>query len=93
MPSTSCVSCNGQRPAALVRPKTSEPYCKQCFFDAFEREIHETIVKEQLFKPGETIAIAASGGKGNRKQSEKNNIIVFIRIRFDSTCTCDEITQ
>ncbi|CAF0937790.1 unnamed protein product [Adineta steineri] len=63
MPSATCVSCNGQRPAALVRPKTSEPYCKQCFFDAFEREIHETIVKEQLFKPGETIAVAASGGK------------------------------
>ncbi|CAF4117613.1 unnamed protein product, partial [Rotaria magnacalcarata] len=63
MPSAICVVCRGERPAALVRPKTSEPYCKICFFDAFEREIHETIVKEQLFKPGETIAVAASGGK------------------------------
>lgn len=70
MPSASCVSCRGQRPAALVRPKTSEPYCKVCFFEAFEREIHETIVNEQLFKPGETIAVAASGGKG--LEEEKN---------------------
>jgi cytoplasmic tRNA 2-thiolation protein 1 len=68
MPTAICVSCSGQRPAALVRPKTSEPYCKICFFDAFEREIHETIVNEQLFKPGETIAIAASGGKGRKKE-------------------------
>lgn len=75
MPSAVCVSCRGQRPAALVRPKTSEPYCKQCFFDSFEREIHETIVNEQLFKPGETIAIAASGGKGLiKKLNEKINI-------------------
>jgi len=63
MPVATCVACRGERPAALIRPKTSEPYCKQCFFDAFETEIHETITKEQLFKPGETIAIAASGGK------------------------------
>lgn len=73
MPSTVCVACHGQRSAALVRPKTSEPYCKQCFFDAFEREIHETIVKEQLFKPGETIAVAASGGKGKRKLRNRLN--------------------
>ena len=64
MPSTVCVACQGARAAALVRPKTSEPYCKICFFEAFEREIHETIINEQLFKAGETIAIAASGGKG-----------------------------
>jgi cytoplasmic tRNA 2-thiolation protein 1 len=82
MPSTACVLCHGQRPAALVRPKTSEPYCKICFFEAFEREIHETIVKEQLFKPGETIAIAASGGKGNRKRKIKINHFSF---ELDST--------
>ena len=73
MPSATCVSCQGQRPAALVRPKTSEPYCKVCFFEAFEREIHETIVKEQLFKPGETIAVAASGGKGIEEETFKRN--------------------
>ena len=78
MPSASCVSCHGQRPAALVRPKTSEPYCKTCFFDAFEREIHETIVQEQLFKPGETVAIAASGGKGSSPScSQIRSLLTF----------------
>lgn len=37
--------------------------CKECFFDAFETEIHYTILKGELFKPGQTVAIAASGGK------------------------------
>lgn len=31
----------------------------------FEEEIHRVIVDNQLFKPGERIAIGASGGKGN----------------------------
>lgn len=35
--------------------------CKQCFYSALEDEIHETIVKNRLFKPGERIAVAASG--------------------------------
>ena len=30
----------------------------------FESEIHETIVKNKLFKRGELVAIGASGGKG-----------------------------
>ena len=35
--------------------------CKQCFYAALESEVHETIVKNKLFKPGERIAVAASG--------------------------------
>lgn len=35
--------------------------CKQCFYAALEGEVHETIVKHNLFKPGERIAVAASG--------------------------------
>ena len=35
--------------------------CKQCFYTALEGEVHETIVKNKLFKPGERIAVAASG--------------------------------
>jgi hypothetical protein len=38
--------------------------CQQCFFVAFENEIHKTIVDNRLFKPGERVAIGASGGKG-----------------------------
>ena len=36
--------------------------CQTCFFDAFEAEIHETIVSNKLFKRGEKVAIGASGG-------------------------------
>lgn len=39
--------------------------CKECFYFAFEEEIHYTIESAELFKPGETVAIGASGGKGN----------------------------
>ncbi|XP_076232243.1 cytosolic thiouridylase subunit 1 [Calliopsis andreniformis] len=49
--------------ATLKRPKTGHALCKECFFTAFESEIHNTIVKGNLFKPGEKVAIGASGGK------------------------------
>lgn len=52
-----------ERRAALRRPKTLQQVCKECFFLAFEEEIHKTIVENQLFKPGERVAIGASGGK------------------------------
>lgn len=37
--------------------------CKECFFIAFENEIHNTIVQGKLFKSGDKVAIGASGGK------------------------------
>lgn len=49
--------------AILKRPKTGDVLCKHCFFAAFEAEIHNTIQTNKLFKPGEKVAIAASGGK------------------------------
>lgn len=30
----------------------------------FEEEIHQTIVETNLFRPGQKVAIGASGGKG-----------------------------
>ncbi|XP_014231639.1 uncharacterized protein LOC106655627 [Trichogramma pretiosum] len=54
-------TCN--KPAALKRPKTGHSMCKECFFDAFETEIHATIVMSKLFKRGERVAVGASGGK------------------------------
>lgn len=39
--------------------------CRECFYEVFEEEIHRVIVNNQLFKPGERIAIGASGGKGH----------------------------
>lgn len=37
--------------------------CKACFFQCLEDEVHETITSNRLFRPGERVAIAASGGK------------------------------
>lgn len=45
------------------RPKTGDTLCKECFFSTFEAEVHDTIVKSKLFKSGDKVAIAASGGK------------------------------
>ncbi|CAG9585800.1 unnamed protein product [Danaus chrysippus] len=49
--------------AMLKRPKTGDTLCKECFFEAFETEIHFTIIKAELFNRGDSVAIAASGGK------------------------------
>ena len=35
--------------------------CRGCFYHKFEEEIHETIVKHNLFTKGERVAIGASG--------------------------------
>ncbi|CAI7753269.1 unnamed protein product [Closterium sp. NIES-54] len=47
----------------VKRPKTGQQVCKECFFRLFESEIHATIVLNKLFKRGEKVAVAASGGK------------------------------
>lgn len=60
MPKT-CQLCSVK--AVLKRPKTGQLLCKECFFRAFEDEVHRTIVDNTLFKPGEVVAIGASGGK------------------------------
>ncbi|KAK6313029.1 cytoplasmic tRNA 2-thiolation protein 1 [Coregonus clupeaformis] len=57
-----CSSCAEKR-AVLKRPKTAHSLCKECFFWAFEEEVHQTIMSAQLFKDGETVGIGASGGK------------------------------
>ncbi|XP_008781246.1 cytoplasmic tRNA 2-thiolation protein 1 isoform X1 [Phoenix dactylifera] len=57
-----CSICNQKKPA-LKRPKTLEQICRECFYSVFEEEIHNVIVDNHLFKPGERIAVAASGGK------------------------------
>ncbi|KAD3641298.1 hypothetical protein E3N88_30522 [Mikania micrantha] len=59
-----CCICNQRRPA-LKRPKTLQQICRECFYVVFEEEIHKVIVDNNLFKPGERIAIGASGGKAD----------------------------
>ena len=57
-----CASCSTNK-ATLKRPKTGLPFCQECFFKAFEDEIHHTIVSNNLFRRGDKVAIGASGGK------------------------------
>ncbi|KAG7020429.1 Cytoplasmic tRNA 2-thiolation protein 1 [Cucurbita argyrosperma subsp. argyrosperma] len=57
-----CGICNNRK-AALKRPKTLQQICRECFYEVFEEEIHQVIVKNHLFRPGERIAVGASGGK------------------------------
>ncbi|GCB75759.1 hypothetical protein scyTo_0020393, partial [Scyliorhinus torazame] len=59
------VPCSGcdKKAAALRRPKTGHSLCKECFFWAFEEEVHQTILSAKLFQQGETVGIGASGGK------------------------------
>ncbi|XP_045515406.1 cytoplasmic tRNA 2-thiolation protein 1 [Pieris brassicae] len=62
MPAVPCKTGCGKN-AMLKRPKTGDALCKECFFWAFETEIHFTITKGELFKSGDSVAVAASGGK------------------------------
>ncbi|KAF0479654.1 Cytoplasmic tRNA 2-thiolation protein 1 [Gigaspora margarita] len=57
-----CVICNKER-AIVKRPKTGQQVCRECFYYVFETEIHNTITDNKLFKKGDKVAIAASGGK------------------------------
>ena len=57
-----CPICNINKPS-LKRPKTQTLSCTSCFINAFEQEIHQTIIENNLFTPNETICIGISGGK------------------------------
>ena len=62
MAPTLCGVCETSR-ALIIRPKNHQKLCKDCFITIFETEIHNTITANSLFKPGEDVAIGASGGK------------------------------
>lgn len=76
---TQCSICESAR-ALVKRPKTGQQVCKQCFFDVFETEVHETITKSgagggSIFERGERVAIGASGGKGTlRHRGQRNSL-------------------
>ena len=57
-----CGICNKER--ALVKiPSTLEPSCKECFYLHLETNVHNTIMTNNLFKKGDKVAVAVSGGK------------------------------
>ncbi|KAK6464110.1 N-type ATP pyrophosphatase [Scheffersomyces coipomensis] len=57
-----CQLCHARK-AVMKRPKNSQKLCKECFYNVFETEIHNTITNAHLFAPGDKVAIGASGGK------------------------------
>ncbi|KAL6757207.1 ATP-binding domain-containing protein 3 [Haematococcus lacustris] len=61
-PPRMCSSCQTAR-AVLKRPKNNDQLCRDCFYAVFEEEVHHTITSLGLFKRGERVALAASGGK------------------------------
>lgn len=62
MPAALCQICQRTR-ALILRPKSHQKVCRDCFIHAFETEIHNTITSHSLFEPSEAVAIGASGGK------------------------------
>jgi hypothetical protein len=68
-PCALCIPTSRARRAIIKRPKTGQAICKECFFAVFEEEIHQTIVRSNLFRRGERVGIAASGGKGELETS------------------------
>lgn len=54
-------TCKLYKKLLWQRPKTGDALCKECFFRAFEEEVHHTITAAKLFVPGDYVAIAASG--------------------------------
>ncbi|KXS22334.1 hypothetical protein M427DRAFT_50669 [Gonapodya prolifera JEL478] len=61
-PKRTCAVCGVKKPS-LKRPKNGTMVCAECFFAIFETEIHNTIIAAKLFKRGDKVAVAASGGK------------------------------
>ncbi|MDR3548421.1 MAG: ATP-binding protein [Candidatus Pacebacteria bacterium] len=57
-----CYIC-GAAKVALRRPKNGKAICESCFVMTFEEEIHQTILAWKMYSPGDTVAVAVSGGK------------------------------
>ncbi|VDP19187.1 unnamed protein product [Soboliphyme baturini] len=57
-----CGRCEAED-AVVRRCKNGVALCRQCFVDAFEEDVHLTIVQEGFFDNGDTVTIGVSGGK------------------------------
>lgn len=79
-----CALCHKAK-AMLKRPKTGQQICRECFFYVFETEVHNTITQSQLFRPGDRVAIGASGGKGAALSRSYPQWFVCWECKIDST--------
>lgn len=59
--STRCTHCGGE--AVYFRHYSGEKLCGRCFTQSIEERVRRTISKYNMFKPGDRIAVAVSGGK------------------------------
>ncbi|KAK4536795.1 hypothetical protein CDCA_CDCA09G2820 [Cyanidium caldarium] len=57
-----CTECAASK-ACIQRPYRGARLCRTCFAAALEREVHEQIVREGMFRAGERVAVGVSGGK------------------------------
>lgn len=51
-----CELCHGRK-AVMKRPKNLMKLCKECFYNIFETEIHNTIISNNLFYRGEKLLL------------------------------------
>ncbi|CAB3405994.1 unnamed protein product [Caenorhabditis bovis] len=59
-----CQAVEGcSNPAKVKKTKDGMKLCGDCFTKSFEDDVHETIIKNNIFNRGERVAIGASGGK------------------------------
>lgn len=74
-----CERCKESR-AVLKRPRDGSKVCKECFYVLFETEVHETITSNTLFRRGEKVCVAASGGKDSTVLAE---VMTTLNARYD----------
>ena len=74
-----CQTCLTKK-AFIVRPKTGKLICQQCFFTAFQQEIHYTITSNKVFNKGDKLAICASGGKDSTVLA---HVITLLNKKYD----------
>ena len=75
-----CESPGCTERALLRRPRTNQSLCRECFYLAFETEVHETILAYKLFDRGDRVALCASGGKDSTVLA---HVVTLLNARYD----------
>ncbi|GAB67424.1 PP-loop family protein [Plasmodium cynomolgi strain B] len=57
-----CEEC-GEKNVCMMKPSNRKKLCRDCFTEGFEEDVHETILKKNMFDEKDKICIAVSGGK------------------------------
>lgn len=73
--------------------------CKECFYEALEDEVHNTIITNRLFSRGEIVALGASGGKDSTVLAhivsllnERHKCVPFSPMRLLASAPASNIT-